>query len=155
MKYFVLIILVGLLGAGCVSSTKSVFEKDITSGSLIDIVFSGTFDHGGNCHKYDQSGCDLYLASFDMNTGSVNSVDLLVGDEDAQETFPAIGPETEYVLFQRDFRSSVDIWYVVPETGKKGVLVEGAQAPYEYKFGQLKAAHGLKAFVASADLLPF
>lgn len=119
-----------LLGAGCAPSP---------SENEVQIAFSGSFENGGTCHKYDQTGCDLYLATYDLETNALISLQSLSDETESIETFPAVSPDAEYVLYQYERDGSMDMWYVIPETLERGLLIEHAQAPYLSMDGTLLA----------------
>ena len=67
----------------------------------ITIVYAANFDAQSPCHKGDQSGCDLYQASYDLDQHKVLSSTRLTSTASAGEWFPTLDRTGSYVLYEQ------------------------------------------------------
>ncbi|MFT5680345.1 MAG: hypothetical protein ACI8RZ_001251 [Myxococcota bacterium] len=93
----------------------------------IRIVFAGNFDGTGTCRKKALTGCDIYMAEYDLSRDTVRSVSALVGRKDVAEDFPVVDPQGRYVIYQEEAERGHVLKYVIPETLKQGTIADHAR----------------------------
>lgn len=107
---------------------------DPTASNSIQIVFASNLEAGESCHRDGAMGCDLYLAEYDLENQTVKSVERLTDETDGPEWFADIDPRGENIAYESikddpDGKAANTIVWMNLETGKTGVLVEGARYP--------------------------
>lgn len=100
---------------------------DAASADRLRIVFAGNFDDTGPCRKKALTGCDIYMAEYDLSSDTVHEVSVLAGRKGVAEDFPVVDPQGRYVLYQEEAERGHTLRYVIPQTLQQGVIAEHAR----------------------------
>jgi|GEM_PF-4659349 hypothetical protein len=105
-------------------------------GKISRIVFSGTFGTTANCYKFDMTGCDLFVAEYDLAHQRVVSVTKLAGKEGLEESFPAQDPKGRFFLYDQRKGNTHNI-YSTAIDGTPTKLLPNAKQVYISSDGSL------------------
>jgi len=117
-----------------VEDTTSETSPDSTEAGSIKIVFASNLEEGESCHRDGATGCDLYLAEYDIENHDVKSVERLTFETEGPEWFSDIDSQGEFIVYEAITQDSMErnintIDWMNLESGAKGVLVESARFP--------------------------
>lgn len=101
--------------------------EDVARADSLLIVFAGNFDGTGTCRKKQLTGCDIYMAEYDLSRDSVRSVSALASRKGVAEDFPVVDPQGRFVLYQEEAERGHSLRYVIPGTLQQGLVAEHAR----------------------------
>ncbi|MDG1480748.1 MAG: hypothetical protein P8R54_14225 [Myxococcota bacterium] len=110
-----------------VTQPAPIQPEEATSADWLRIVFAGNFDDSGPCRKKALTGCDIYMAEYDLSQDTVRSVSVLAGRKGVAEDFPVVDPQGRYVLYQEEEERGHTLKYVIPQTLQQGVIAKRAR----------------------------
>jgi hypothetical protein len=100
------------------------------SAERVRIVLAASFGTDGTCRKKQLSGCDLFVAEYDLASMTLLSAERVTGEAGVAEDFPILDPGGRYVIYQRERvgrGAQHDLMYVSLTSGEEGTLVEHAR----------------------------
>ncbi|MFA6436096.1 MAG: hypothetical protein WCW30_03095, partial [Candidatus Gracilibacteria bacterium] len=105
-----------------------------TEADSIKIVFASNLEEGESCHRDGATGCDLYLADYDLKNHEIKSVERLTFEIEGPEWFSDIDSQGEFIAYEAITQDSMErnintIDWMNLGSGAKGVLVESARFP--------------------------
>ena len=102
------------------------------------VAFAANLE-GGACHKGETSGCELWLANYDLGRHAVTRAARVAREAGAAADFPALSADGMALLYQRSGGGPPAIVAVHPETGATHTLVDKARHPVLDASGRLLA----------------
>lgn len=109
------------------SPSVAVAAAEPAPAERIRVALAASFGTGGTCRKHELSGCDIFVAEYDLGTKTLLSAERVAGTAGVADDFPVLDPQGRYVIYQRERGKRHELMYASLVSGQSGKLVDAAR----------------------------